>query len=260
MSHLTEEQLEDLLQGASIPAHVDECPECRARLDEKRAFAGRLRSAFASVQAGSDLGDRIRAGVGGSSAVPASANARPRIIPLHVHRHLFSGLAAAAVILVVAIPMALYMNTGSQAHAAQRQLVQLHEQNLDSMDTLFVHEDPRELAGHLEDQTGHCPAMVCTGSEVKVCGCCTGQFQGRTVGSYVVETPSGHVSIIAIPDSPGSLGMKADTMPLPSGRTIWRAACEGCNMALVRIGDRSYCAVGEVPQHDLERVLGALLD
>jgi len=39
MSHLTEEQLEDILQGrAEAPAHVDRCPPCRACLEEKQAL------------------------------------------------------------------------------------------------------------------------------------------------------------------------------------------------------------------------------
>lgn len=260
MNHLTEEQLEGILQGAPIPAHVDACPECRARLAQSRALAKRLRAAFASVQAGPDLADRIRSSLPGASAVPVAQGAAPRIISLTARRRLFSGLAAAALILLVGIPTALYMNTGSQARAAQRQLVDLHSQNLSSLDTLFVHDDPRELAGHLEDKTGHGPAMICTGSEMKVCGCCTGQFRERTVGSYVVQTPNGHVSVIVIPDAPESLGMTPDKTQQPSGRRIWRAACEGCNMALVRIGNHSYCAVGRVPQAVLERVLDMLLE
>ncbi|MBN1359401.1 MAG: hypothetical protein JW993_02365 [Sedimentisphaerales bacterium] len=257
MSHLTDGQFEDILLGAPVPSHVGECPECRARLAEKRALSQRLHQAFASVRASTDLADRVRAHVGGASTV-GETTGRPRTILLAAHRRLLSGLAAAAAILLVAIPVGLYMNTGSEAHAAQMELVSLHEENLNSMDALFVHDDPRELAGHLEGETGHCPAMICTGSEVAVCGCCTGRFQGRKVGSYVVETANGHVSIVVMPDTPESLGMKPDRTE-PS-RTIWRAACEGCNMALIRIDNRSYCAVGQVPQEELERALGNLLE
>jgi hypothetical protein len=139
-------------------------------------------------------------------------------------------------------------------------LVGIHKQNLASMDKLFVHEDPNELAGHLQSETGHSPATVCTGSGLTVCGCCTRQFQGRTVGSYVVQTPSGPVSVVIVPDSPQSLGMTPGKGQPSAERPIWRASCEGCSMAAVRIGGRSYCALGRVTTDDLAVVLDSLLE
>jgi hypothetical protein len=257
MSHLTEEQFEEILQGASVPDHVNDCSQCRARLAEKRALAKRLHKAFASVQANSELANRIRAQIGGAPARDEKKGPRKTIF-LAVHRRLISGLAAAAAILLVAIPMGLYVSTGSEAHAAHLELVQLHQNNLRSMDQLFVHNDPNALADHLEKETGHCPAMISADPDVTVCGCCTGQFRGRKVGSYVVETPAGRISIMVLPDSPESLGMTRDKAQQPALRTMWHAACEDCNIAMVRIGDRSYCAVGEVPRKDLYKVLNTL--
>ncbi len=50
MSHLRETQLEDIRRGgARAPEHLDQCPQCRARLDEKRALARRMCKAFTSV-------------------------------------------------------------------------------------------------------------------------------------------------------------------------------------------------------------------
>ncbi len=50
MSHLREGQLEDILQGRTrAPEHLDRCPQCRARLDEKRALARRMCKAFSSI-------------------------------------------------------------------------------------------------------------------------------------------------------------------------------------------------------------------
>jgi hypothetical protein len=190
----------------------------------------------------------------------AEVESRPGTIVLAVHRRLWSGLAAAAAILVIAIPVGLYVNTTSRANAAQTELVGIHRQNVESMDKLFVHEDPSELVGYLESETGHAPAVLCTGSGLTMCGCCTRQFQGRTVGSYVVKGQGGPVSIVVTLDSPESLGMTPEKKGQPSKRPVWRATCEGCNMASVRIGDRSYCAVGQVTQKDLDNVLDSLLE
>jgi hypothetical protein len=198
--------------------------------------------------------------VGRATDTAAATESRSRTIFLTVHRRLWSGLAAAAAILVIAIPVGLYVNTNSQAMAAQTELVEIHKQNLESMDDLFIHEDPNELAGYLESETGHAPAMLCTGSGLTMCGCCTRQFQGRTVASYVVQGRGGPVSVVVISDSPKSLGMTPEKTQQPSKRPVWRASCEGCNMASVRIGNRSYYAVGQVTQEDLDGVLSNLLE
>jgi hypothetical protein len=169
-------------------------------------------------------------------------------------------VVVAAAILMIAIPVSLYLDTSSPVYAAQTELVGIHRQNLVSMDELFAHEDPAELTGYLERETGHAPAMVCTGTGLTMCGCCSRQFRGQAVGSYVVQGPGGAVSIVIVPGGPESLGMTAGGKQLVSGRSVWRSRCEGCNMASVRIGDRSYCAVGQVSQESLDSVLGSLLD
>ena len=62
MGHLTGEQLEGILWGdVEMPEHVDWCPRCRARLDEKYALADQLRRAFVSIHAGSGLVRQILA-------------------------------------------------------------------------------------------------------------------------------------------------------------------------------------------------------
>jgi anti-sigma factor RsiW len=256
MNHLTEEQFEAILQGETdIPEHVAGCPECQALLAEKRALAERLRQTFTSVRASADLANRIRANVN----APVTKS-RPRTVFLATHRRLWSALATAAAILVIAIPVGLYLNTSSQARAAQTELVGIHKQNVESLDELFVHKDPNELAGYLASKTGHAPTMLCPKSGLKVCGCCTRQFRGRTVGSYLVEVQGRPISIVVVPDSPKSLGLTPEKGKQSSKRAVWRARCEGCNMASVRIGDRSYYAVGQVAQENLDSVLTGLLN
>lgn len=272
MNHLTDEQLEDIVQGSvgaelaeGMPAgrHIAQCPQCRARLQEKRALAERLRRAFGSIHAGADLADRIRGSLVHSDAGRGNPPWLPRAgtgtSPYRVHHRLWSSLAAAAAILILALPVALYFNTSSQAKAAQAELVALHHQNLDSLDGLIVNEDPNELADYLKDATGHACAMLCTGSGLDVCGCCVKQFRGRSVGSYVVKTPGGTVSVLVIPDPPKSLGLRATKTAEPTAHPSWHAECGDCRIASVHIGDLSYYAIGETRQEELQDVLRNLI-
>ena len=252
MSHLTEEQFEDIVRdGASTPEHVARCPECRARLDEKRALAHRLREAFSSIQAGPDLTSRIRADI-------AATQVRPRTIPLRFHRHLRLGLGAAAAVVIAATFVAFYVSTGSQTKAAQAALVEIHQTNLSSLEQSANDPDPGRFAADVESKLGHRPAMPCAGCGLSACGCSVREFCGRPAVSYVVKGPNAPISVIVVPDSPKALGMTPATDKGRSGRAIWQSQCGGCNMASVRIGERSYCAVGQVPQEELANVLNAL--
>ena len=59
MSHLRETQFEDILQGsAKVPEHLDRCPRCLARLNEKRALVRRMCKAFSSIHPNSVLRPR----------------------------------------------------------------------------------------------------------------------------------------------------------------------------------------------------------
>ena len=68
MDHLTEEQIEDLLQGElKADAHLEQCAECRERLAEKEAIAGRLQEAFANVKVSPDFAEWLRNHIQGQS-------------------------------------------------------------------------------------------------------------------------------------------------------------------------------------------------
>ena len=254
MSHLTQEQFEEILQGGGrVPEHVDQCPECRARLEEKRALAQRVRGAFSAIQPGPDLVNRIRADVAAGQGA-STVRAWPQIIPLRFHRHVWSALAAAAAVLIVALSITFYIDTGSQIKAAQNELVGIHQANLSSLAQPATGHDPNELGAFVQNQMGRRPVMPCTGA----CGCSVREFCGRQVPSYVIKGPNAPVSVIVVPQPPKALGMTPAKDEAVAKRSIWRAKCGNCNMASVRIGERSYCAVGQVTQEELTGVLNAL--
>lgn len=259
MSHLTQEQFEDILQGGQkVPDHIDQCPDCRARLEEKRALAQRVRGTFSAIQAGADLTNRIRADVAAAGQAASAATARPRIIPLRFHRHIWSALAATAAVLIVAVSIAFYVSTGSKIKAAQTALVEIHQANLSSLAQPATGHDPNELGTFFQNKVGYSPVMPCAGAGMNACGCSVQEFCGRPVASYVVKGPNAPVSVIVVPHSPRALGMTPAKDEATAKRAIWQAACGNCNMASIRIGEYSYCAVGQVAQEELTGVLNAL--
>ncbi len=258
MTHLTQEQFEEILQaGGKVPEHVDQCPDCRARLEEKRALAQRVRGAFSAIQAGPDLINRIRADIAAGQATPAE-RAWPRIIPLRFHRHVWSAFAAAAIIVIAIAAITFYIDTGSQIKAAQTELIGIHQANLSSLEQSAAIGDPGGASAHVANKVGYSPAMPCAGAGLNACCCGVRQFCGRPVASYVVKGPNAPVSVIVVPHSPKALGMTPAKDDAAAKRAIWQAKCGNCNMASVRIGERSYCAVGQVTQEELTRVLNAL--
>jgi anti-sigma factor RsiW len=261
MSHLTEEQLEGILQGdVAMSEHVEQCSECQARLEEKRAIARRLRTAFSTVKAGPALADRIRSEISTANQPVATGKSQTPTILLHVHHRLRTALAVAAAMLLVAVPTGLYVSTTSQARAAQSALVKIHHDNLNSLDELYAADDPAKLGEYFEGKMGHKLAMPCTGSGTSMCGCCVREFKGQPAGSYVIECQTGSASVIVVPDSPKSLGMTKRKGQDGAGRTIWQASCGGCSMVSVRIGEHSYCAVGQVCEEELTALLKNLLE
>jgi hypothetical protein len=258
MSHLTDEQLEDMVQGrCEAPEHVDQCPQCRDRLSEKRALARRVSQAFPSIHAGAGLAGRIRAEI--AAARPTTGTkARPSIIPLRTRRHIWSGLALAAAILIVAIPRSLHLDTAARVTAAQTALAGIHRINLDSLEQLMEDDGAARrcqcLAGRMDDGT----PMPCCTRGLCMCGCRMRDFQGHSVPSCVVEEPNTPpVSVVLIPESPEALGMTLDTGKTATGQAIWHATCGACNMASVRMGHGSCCVIGAVPEEKLVALLNA---
>jgi len=254
MNHLTDEQFEDLLQGgATEPAHLAECRACRDRLAEHRAVRARLRSSFASVRADAALAERIRRSVGEPRPAAAPRSLRRPSRVHHLSRFAWAGLAAAAAVIVAAaIPAILYFTAPSMAVAAQAELVRIHEGNLAAHHEFYTDADPAKLADYLKTHLGFEPATPRLGQGMAMRGCCVAYFRGSAAGSYVVDTPRGPISIIVVPQTPESLGL--GRVP-GDGRTCWAGAFATNHIVAVRLGDYSYCAVGEVPQDLLTAIL-----
>lgn len=259
MNHLTNEQLENIIQGHDADlTHLDQCRNCRQRLAEKRAIAGRLRSAFMSVKADEGLAGRIRNQINRNSETTETVKSPQQTWTIRLHHKIWPALAAAAAILVVLLPLILYVTTPSTAIAAQAELVMIHQQNLGSHREFYSDTDPEKLAEFFRDKLGFTPAFPCTGQGMKIRGCCVAHFKGQIVGSYVVDTPNGVISVIVVTDTPREIAM--GRMPKKKGyeQDFWKSSYAQCNMVTVRLGDYSYCAIGEISGISHEHLRGLL--
>jgi hypothetical protein len=77
------------------------------------------------------------------------------------------------------------------------------------------------------------------------------------VGSYVVDTPEGVMSVVVVTDKPESLGI-SDKFE-KGQHTFWKSSFAKCSMVSVRIRDYSYCAVGEISHEYLTELLSRLI-
>ncbi len=249
MSHLTDEQFEDIMQGKDINlTHLDQCRDCRDRLAEKQAIAARLRSAFTSVQADADIANRIRGRINQSFETADTVESVQHTWTARLHHKLWPALAVAAAILVVLVPLSLFFSSPSAAKAAQAELVRIHRHNLSPHREFYNNADPEKVAEYFRDKLGFTPVFPRTGQGMAIRGCCIAHFKGQIVGSYVVDTPRGIISVIVVTDTPKEMGMTH--MPEKAGyeQSFWESSYAQCNMVTVRLGDYSYCAIGEISE------------
>jgi hypothetical protein len=260
MNHYNDEQFEDIIQGEVADlTHLRQCQDCQNRLAERRAIAGRLRLAFNSVRAHPELADRIRSQLGLTSTSAKTVEPVHRAEPVRFHLWLWSALAAAAAIVVVLVPLGLYLAAPSSTEASQAHLAKIHHLNLAPNPEFHSSDDPVKLAEYFKDKLDFVPAFPRVGKGMEIRGCCVAHFKGSIVGSYVVDTPKGTISIIVVTDTPGSIGMKQMRKSAESEQTYWRGSFARCSMVTVRIGDYSYCAVGEISHEYLTELLSRLL-
>lgn len=255
MTHLTDEQFEDILQGrAPEPDHVATCEQCKMRLTEQMAVRGRLRSAFESVTTDKALKDRVRA------MLPSGLSPQPRERPAaRVFRQLIHHLSwptlAAAAILVVAIPVIIFLASSEPATAAE-ELYRLHEHSLSPHTDLHAGRSPQELAVHLKDKLGFRPAFPQPGVGMTMRGCCVTHFREKPAGSYVVDTDRGVISIIVLSDRDSAVGLTGQMRY--GGRTYEIGSFAKCQMAAIELDGYTYCAVGEASYEFLIELLDGL--
>ncbi len=274
MAHLTDEQLQEIMLGSVQQAdHVATCESCSSRLREMQAVRDRLQRAFASVGAGDELGERIRgklrevspggaaASPGGAAASPGGAAASPGRRRVIRPWRLVPALAAAAAVLATMTAVFLYLGRPSAAMAAQAELAKIHGHNLTPHDRgpgkFYTSADPEKLAAYLKDNLGFVPAFPRLDKGMSIRQCCVTHFRGTIVGSYVVDTPRGVLSVIVATDTPQSMGLKRAFVR--GSRRFWSGRYAKCNMTAVRLGGYSYCAVGEVEQELLTEMLTRLV-
>ncbi len=256
MNHLTDEQLEDVMRNPGLEvSHLEQCSKCSRRLAEKKLVAGRLRSAFASVKPEEELAEKVRRGFG-AGAESSSGVGSGHVLELFLHWRRLPA-AAAAVVLLVLLGVMFYLPKAPIASAAQAELVKIHQHNLSSHNEFYSESDPAKLAEYFRGKLGFSPSMPRPGQGLALRGCCVRHFRGRVVGSYVVETPEGVMSIVVVTDRPESLGMG---QPFEhEGQTFWKSSFAMCEMVTVRLGEYSYCAVGEVSHEYLTELLAQLV-
>ena len=240
MTHLSDEQLEDVLAGSiEEPVHLAECAECRARLGQQREVQAAVRRSFGGLRADGALADRVRASL---SERPARVIRLRRIIPL-----------AIAAVLTIAAGVTIWALRSDPLRAG---LVDIHSEHLSEGHEFHTDADPEKLAAYMTERLGFTPSMPKLGEGMALRGCCFAHFRDRPVGSYVVDTPKGAISVIVVTETPETIGIK-DTLEV-GGRSYGVGSFARCRMATVRLGDYTYCAVGEVPAEMLADLLGRL--
>ncbi|MHC4150195.1 MAG: hypothetical protein ACYSR5_12015 [Planctomycetota bacterium] len=260
MNHLTDEQLEEIMLSESPGSeHLADCAQCKERLAEKEALANRLRSAFAAVKGSEELAEQIRRQVNRhSSATKLQASGPLLRIRSHWRRWLVIGSVAAA--LAIAGPIVFYFTTSSPVAAARAELVQIHEDNVfgrHASHEFHSETDPDKLAQYFKDKLGFTPYMPLLDQGTALRGCCVRHFRGQIAGSYVVDTPGGVMSIVVVTDPAESFGTGGRFER--DGYVFWKSSFAMCDMVTVRLGDYSYCAVGETSHEYLTELLSRLL-
>ena len=257
MSHLTDEQLEEIMQGVnSQTAHLEHCDTCTERLAEQRALARRLRSAFAAVKPDKALAEQIRGQLNaGSTALEGSG--RGHILNIRSHWQRWLGMVSAAAALIIVVSLVTHLLKPSSAAAAQAALVRIHEHNLSGNHEFYSEADPEKLADYFKNKLGFSPSMPHPGQGLALRGCCVRHFRGKIVGSYVVETDNGVMSIVVVTDPPESLGMAEKFRH--GQHVFWKSSFAKCDMVTARLGQYSYCAVGEISHSYLTELLARLL-
>jgi hypothetical protein len=267
MTHSTEEQFEQVLAGElAPPEHLDACDACRTRLADHKAVQTRLRSAMGGVSAPDALRRRIAETVAARATTQEGEPSRAAA-PRQAHRRqirfpLWPVAMAAAVAVMVIVPVIALLSRPEPALAGQEQLYAIHAANLGEHGSehgeFMADGDSEQLAAYFTDKLGFVPAMPILGAGMELRGCCVRHFRGGVAGSYVVQTPRSVISIIVVNDPPQALGM--DRTIVRNGREYGIGSFAQCGMVTARLGKYTYCAVGESSTDFLADLLDRLVN
>ena len=260
MSHLTTEQLDEIVRGLiDQPDHVTGCEICQGRVAEANAVRGRLRTAFASVEPDEVFMTVLRTRVATAREQldrpeePAPATPVPPKRRIAWPRLWRTGLplsAAAAIIIGVVL-----LVTGEPG-TAQAELEAIHQANLSGRGAFLRADDPEKVADLLKTGMGCRPRMLaCDG--VKYRGGCLRKFRDGQAGTYIVDACSGQVSIVVARVDPDSLGFghKGEL----DGQAVWWCRSGKCNLVMVRKGELVYIATGFIEHQKLRELIVQLL-
>ena len=246
MTHLTDEQLESILQGdCSGDDHLRTCELCRARLAEKQAIAQRLRSAFAAIQPPERLIQDIRA-QGGETHTRTHMTSEP------MRTRWVGRLSAMAAVLLVGLFVVMSLSPSS-AHATQTALAEIHKMSLSGEHALWAQTDPNELADQYQQKLGVPTHLPPFNDKIQLCTCCIQKWKKHSiVGTYLAITEQGNVTVAIVKSLPDALGEPMSDPAYYQGRK------DQCNMVAVRLGEQTYCAVGQVEHRTLQDLLKQL--
>lgn len=238
MTHLSQQQLEQILQQGGDNEHLAVCRLCRQKLAEKRALARRLRAAFESVEPEPEF----VAGLKRRLDTAAAAKCRTGCGFWQMSR--VGAVAAVAAILAMAVLVVNYAVNPAPAMAASAELARIHNHNISEDDLHYTDGSYEQVAEYFTAELGFTPSMPTSGNGMKLRGCCVRYFRGRVAGSYVVDTPQGIISVVVVGDTPESMSMEHNFVY--HGNHLWKDSFEHNNIVTIRLGDYSYCAVGDV--------------
>lgn len=246
MTHLTDEQLESIVQGQDKDnPHLQACDQCRARLAEKQAIARRLRSAFAGIQPPDKLVQDIRAGFG---AKEPKATVRLE----DVRKKWVARLSAMAAVFLVGV-FAVVSLSPSSAHATQTTLAEIHKMSPSGEHALWKQTDPNVLAEQYQQRLGVPTQLPPCGEKISLCTCCIHKWEKHSiVGTYLALTEQGNITIAIVESLPEALG---EPMSDPD---YYQSQKDQCNIVAVRLGEQTYCAVGQLEHRILQDLLKQL--
>lgn len=252
MSRWNDDHFESILSGQTpAPPEGQSDQELLRRLETHRAIKDRLRRAFAGVKPDAALEARLRrrlAAADQRSAATVPAAGGSLWSRLRLRRSLAPVLAAAALIVAAAIPLSVLF-LQQPAQAAQKEFAAIHGKHQAGGKYLFRAADVAQLAAHLKAELPYEPGIPRVRPGDKVCGCCVDRFLGQPVGSYLLETPQGLVSLIVAQAAPDTLDLSHKIER--DGRIIYACGYAECRIAGVRSNGVSYYAVGKLPRETL---------